>query len=255
MADMSWRDAIIKVLGASPDAMHYSVIAKAISDEGLRKEVGATPAASVNATISVSLKDDGEQSPFIRVEPGRYWLRELALKRPPQPAVAATADSAGLINALGMYWARSSVFWQPAVPKILGQQQSGSTTVDFAGQKGVYLLHDGREVIYVGRTTDRPLGVRLKEHITDRLSGRWDRFSWFGVYAVADTGKLDTAAIGAFDLSTLIATMEALLIEGLEPRQNRKRGDDFGALEFLQIEDPAIDADRKRRLLEDLMKK
>jgi hypothetical protein len=39
--------------------------------------------------------------------------------------------------------------------------------------------------------------------------------------------------------------MEAVLIEGLEPRQNRKRGDDFQAVEFLQVEDPAVQQQMK----------
>ncbi len=30
------------------------------------------------------------------------------------------------------------------------------------------------------------------------------------------------------------------MIEGLEPRQNRKRGDDFRAVEFLQVADPEL---------------
>src|ERR1700690_3093194 len=63
----------------------------------------------------------------------------------------------------------------------------------------------------------QPLGVRLRQHTLDRLNGRWGRFSWVGVYPVAETGALDTDAIGAYDLTMLIVTMEALLIEGLEP--------------------------------------
>jgi hypothetical protein len=46
-------------------------------------------------------------------------------------------------------------------------------------------------------------------------------------------------------IEALIATMEAVLIEGLEPRQNRKRGDDFQAVEFLQVEDPAVQQQMK----------
>ena len=34
------------------------------------------------------------------------------------------------------------------------------------------------------------------------------------------------------------ATLEALLIEALEPPQNRKRGDDFSAIEYIQDMDP-----------------
>lgn len=35
-------------------------------------------------------------------------------------------------------------------------------------------------------------------------------------------------------LATLVATLEALLIEVLEPPQNRRRGDDFNAIEYIQ---------------------
>jgi hypothetical protein len=53
----------------------------------------------------------------------------------------------------------------------------------------------------------------------------------------------------------LIVTMEALLIEGLEPPQNRKRGDDFRAVEFLQVEDPEIQNAQRVRLMEEIMKR
>jgi hypothetical protein len=38
----------------------------------------------------------------------------------------------------------------------------------------------------------------------------------------------------------MVATLEALLIEALEPPQNRKRGDDFSAIEYLQDIDPEL---------------
>jgi hypothetical protein len=256
MSDLSWRDAIIKVLQGSPEAMHYTEIAEAISKQELRTEFGATPAASVNSVISTSIQNEGGNSPFVRVERGRYWLRGLAQNQQgeqPQPTSEPTDDT-GLINAFGMYWSRDKVLWT-ANPKILGQQQPGSTPVDFSGQKGVYLLYDGREVVYVGRTTDQPLGIRLRQHTSDRLNGRWGRFSWFGVYPVAETGALDTDAIGTYDLAMLIVTMEALLIEGLEPPQNRKRGDDFRAVEFLQVEDPEIQRNQIIALMDELKKK
>jgi hypothetical protein len=41
-------------------------------------------------------------------------------------------------------------------------------------------------------------------------------------------------------LPSLIATLEALLIEALEPPQNRKRGDDFSVMEYIQDIDPEI---------------
>ncbi len=53
----------------------------------------------------------------------------------------------------------------------------------------------------------------------------------------------------------IIATMEALLIEGLEPRQNRKRGDDFRAVEYIQSENPGIRKKQMVTLLNELQQK
>jgi len=160
----------------------------------------------------------------------------------------------GFVNAFGMYWKRANVLWNKT-PKLLGQQQPVSDPVDFCQQKGVYLLHDGNKVVYVGRTTDQSLGLRLKQHISDRLNGRWDRSSWFGIFGVLDDGTLSTNAAETFNIENLIATMEALLIEGLEPPQNRKRGDDFSAVEFLQVGDPEIRKNQTLDLIEELKKR
>ncbi len=252
--NLNWRDAIIRVLQGRPDPMHYTDIAEAIAEQELRPEFGATPANSVNATIATSINNEGENSPFIRAGRGLYALRNPTT--PPTPVVEAPEepDETGLINAFGMYWARANVLWT-STPRVLGQQQPGSTPVDFCNQRGVYLLYDGRAVVYVGRTTDQPLGVRLRQHTSDRLNGRWDRFSWFGVYPVTESGALASTPSGSYTLDMLIVTMEALLIEGLEPPQNRKRGDDFRAVEFLQVEDPEIQKTQIVRLMDELKKK
>lgn len=253
---LSWKEAVLQVLKTSPEPMHYTEIAETIAEQRLRTTLGATPASTVNATISTSLQNEGQQSPFVRVGRGIYSIRSTTARPVPALAVAEAEgpDDTGLINAFGMYWARTNVLWT-STPKILGQQQAGSTPVDFCGQHGVYLLHDGRAVVYVGRTTDQPLGVRLRQHTSDRLNGRWDRFSWFGVYRVVEPGTLTTSGVGRYDPEMLIVTMEALLIEGLEPPQNRKRGDDFKAVEFLQMEDPDIQKTQVLQLMDELKRK
>ena len=107
----------------------------------------------------------------------------------------------------------------------------------------------------MGRTTAQHLGQRLNQHTFDRLGGRWDRFSWFGILPLTEDGELHAAPdLSHIDADDLIATTEALLIEGLEPRQNRKKGDGFTAVEFLQAEDPVLEKERKRRAIEDLAK-
>lgn len=158
-----------------------------------------------------------------------------------------------IVSSFGMFWRRDAVEWNSS-PKLLGMQQIGATPVDFLKQLGIYLLYDGREVIYVGRTTDRPLGRRLYEHTLDRMSARWDRFSWFGLLPVSETGELG-ALPGTVDGAKLIPALEAILIEALEPRQNRKRGDDLAAVEYIQAVDPEIEKRRVKATLDTVLKR
>lgn len=258
MSEMGWRDAIIKVLRNNSEPMHYSEIAEAIEQEGLKKEFGATPANSVNATICVSLQKDPENSPFMRVGYGIYSLKEKkstesdSHQQPQMDQESPNGDV--LIKAFGMYWQRDKVFWESSTARLLGRQQQKSATVDFSDQKGVYLLHDGSSVVYVGRTTNRKLGIRLKEHTVDRLNGRWNRFSWFGICGVSEDGKIQNPP-AKFSQEGLITTLEALLIEGLEPPQNRKGGDRFRAVEFLQVEDDEIKKKQINQWLEEMKRK
>ncbi len=246
MKDIGWREAAVMVLEKSAGFMHYTDIAQQIIDDGLRTEYGATPAMTVNRAIRSSIQSEEANSPFISDGHGYYGLKTSV--HPPGPVPPIGPRETGLVNAFGMYWSRDSVQWTASRPRLFGQQdrshEGGSTKVDFGPQKGVYLLHDRRKVVYVGRATDQPMGMRLRQHITDRLSGRWDRFSWFEALATSETGELSppTQEQSAFRLDTFIATMEALLIEALEPPQNRRRGDaDFRAIEFLQVADPEVE--------------
>jgi hypothetical protein len=254
--ELGWKEGIIAVLNAANGPMHYVEIAEHIFERGLRTEQTATPAATVRATIAQSFKNDGEQSPFLRVGPGVYALRGIQKDAPviAQNELAPTESSevTGLVNAFGMFWDRAKVSWETE-PRILGQQQAGSKPVNFCEERGVYLLHDSQGVVYVGRVTDQNLGRRLQQHTSDRLTGRWTRFSWFGVYPVEENGALKKSADSSNVLTSIvIATMEAVLIEGLEPRQNRKRGDDFQTIEFLQVEDPKLELNRKLAIFQEL---
>ena len=270
MQDFSWKDAIVKILEQAGQPMHYAEIADAIAAQQLRSDLGATPPNSVNSTINLSMRKEGDASPFVQIKRGEYSLKSVSSAGSTtahgtsmnsgaavesQQSGSNGIQETGLINAFGMYWNRNQVNWNASMPKLLGHQQTGSSPVDFCEQKGVYLLHDGRAVVYVGRSTDQPIGVRLRQHNCDRLHGRWDRFSWFGIYPISEEGRLNSSSSKQYGIDMLIVTMEALLIEGLEPPQNRKRGDDFRAVEFQQIEDPEIGKARFRSLIEEIQRK
>jgi hypothetical protein len=259
--ELTWRKAIDKVLGSSSTPLHYNEITERIISEGLRHNLGATPAATVNAQISTSIKHDGASSPYVRVSKGTFAMRSGASGVsivPPKltPDVSESEESEEqyeIVSSFGMFWRRESIEWS-TTPKLLGMQQIGATPVDFFKQLGIYLLYDGREVIYVGRTTDRPLGRRLYEHTMDRMSARWDRFSWFGLLPVSESGQIGSLP-ETYDAAKLIPALEAILIEALEPRQNRKRGDDLAAVEYLQKVDPEIEKKKVKATLDAALNK
>ena len=250
MKEITWKAAINKVLLEANTPLHYTEITGCIISEGLKTNFGATPSATVNAQIASSIKHQGEKSPYIRVGKGIFAMRNPS-GISQNNSVSHSKNSItedfeeeqyDVVTSFGMFWKRDNIKWD-ASPNLLGMQQIGTQPVNFYRQLGIYLLYDGREVIYVGRSTDRPLGKRLFEHTKDRLSARWDRFSWFGLLPVSEQGKIGTMP-ETFSSSKLIPALEAILIEALEPRQNRKRGDDLAAVEYIQFIDPNIEKEK-----------
>lgn len=260
MTELKWKDAIVKVFEDEKKALHYTDIVELIAERGYRKSLGATPQDTVSANMTTDINTNKEKSIFAKVDKGIYILRKF-LDDSSQLVSEETEDEIvttekvkkeryKIINAFGIYWNRNLVHWK-TTPDLLGIQQIGASEVNFKDQIGIYLLHDSRETIYVGQAIEQTLGQRLKNHTTDRLGGRWDRFSWFGFYPVNENGKLLTdIKLGNITVQNLGDILEAILIESIEPRQNRKQGNLFFGLEYLQQEAPEI----KKRLKEQIIK-
>ncbi len=265
MTELKWKEAIIKVFEEEKKALHYTEIAKLIAERGYRKSLGATPQDTVSANITTDINTNKEKSIFAKVDRGIFILRKFLdassqllteeAEMPKEIAQKITKESYKLINAFGIYWNRNLVHWK-TTPDLLGIQQIGASEVNFKDQIGIYLLHDSRETIYVGQAIDQPLGQRLKNHTTDRLGGRWDRFSWFGFYPVDDNGKLITGIkFNNITVQNLGDILEAVLIESIEPRQNRKQGNLFYGLEYLQQEAPELKRKMKEQIIRELTEK
>lgn len=246
---MSWREAIEKVLLEAEGPLHYAEISEQILSRGYYKPDGATPAATVNSQISSSIKHDGDKSPFVRVGKGIFSLRVKgappALLVPPSihkdeesPSGSESDEPESIIRSFGMYWQRDLIVWK-SDPRMFGRQQPLAKPVDFGRQRGIYILYDHHTVVYVGRAIDRSLGKRLYEHTIDRLGSRWNRFSWFGLLRVTNEGDLREVPFKT-SLAAVVTMLEALLIEALEPPQNRKRGEIFWTIEYIQDIDPEL---------------
>ena len=228
-----WCDDQIRPMGQHHRAERYCDHHRTLS---LAKSRSARPALS-GALISKS-------QPFFGAHQDQRVQDHGLADNPPKGATSS-------LNAFGMFWNRSHVYW-PGSPRLLGKQKATAAHVNFAEQIGVYLLHDRERTIYVGRTLEA-LHTRLKTHTLDRMAGRWDRFSWFGLRGVGADGSLIECP-PAWLHSSMVETMEAVLIESLEPPLNRKRGDRISGSEYLQVADPEVERYAKRQLLADIMR-
>ena len=153
--ELSWEEAIQRVLREAGTTLRAPEISERILSQRLREKVGATPASTVAAIISISLRE--ENSPFLRVGRGQFALKNTVgtSVEPNSSPVASEQEEneTGALQAFGMFWQREAVSWA-GKPKILGRQGPGASEVNFSEQIGVYLLHDRERVIYVGRATD-----------------------------------------------------------------------------------------------------
>ena len=285
---MKWIDAIVYTLqnnrteNGEYEPMHYSDITEAIIENNLRNKFGITPQNTVNATLST------HPELFIKMVLGMYGLTDkgkkyivkgvpTAIIEPTEtpetietqedtdsdapeesdPKIAEEIENENkskIVKIFGMFWDRSKVNW--SANNMLGQQIGKSDPVDFSEVRGIYLLHDGREVIYVGQAHDTSIYKRLRGHTKDRHSGRWNRFSWFGLDGIdSETGKIiKTSEDINVNLGDLINSLEGILIEGLEPRQNRKQGNKFGD-EYIQVSDPSMEKDKAQKYILEMFSK
>lgn len=254
--DIKWIEAIERVLEDEKKPLHYADIADLIVEKGYRNSVGATPASSVNVYLSSDIKESGDNSKFVKVQMGTFVLKKYLDQMQVEEDIQSEKTDrkyTNIIQSYGISWNRDKVLWKTS-PDLLGTQTYGADPVNHSKQIGIYLLHDAREIIYVGQAIFQTIGERLFQHTKDRLNGRWDRFSWFGLYSVNDTGKLNIyeEINRTISIENIGNTLESILIESIEPRQNRKSGNKLTGMEFNQVEDPEIERKRALKVLEDL---
>ncbi len=151
-----------------------------------------------------------------------------------------------LIKASGLYWNPEVIEWGSRgagnCGKLLGDVKFEDGTkkeIDFWKAQGIYVLHSDFKTIYVGKAFKTSIGKRLRDHLTDRLAGRWDMFSFYSVSAPKKIdGDVTTPGKRQITPETYINTFEALAILISDPVLNRKRESLKDAFSVTQKEQP-----------------
>jgi hypothetical protein len=170
-----------------------------------------------------------------------------------------SVPNAGFVRFYGQYWSKSLVDWKTETllgcpdgwigrGKIAADQDRAEFQMNFWGQKGVYILYESNLTpVYVGQAglerANSPdggggsLGARLSRHYYGGYRNGWSLFSWFGFLETKQL-KLREAGQAARmnpswkfgagaspSLNEILASFEAVLIEGFTPRLNSRGGD------------------------------
>ena len=155
-----------------------------------------------------------------------------------------------LIYNYGLFWKACDVHWGSPGKGKAGHlkgvySRNSEYVVDFRTQSGIYVLQSNFNVVYVGQAGygHQKLFDRLKMHLSDHLSGRWNTFSWFGTRSVNDSSRRLKAEKSRYasQHNMLLNHLEAVLIATAEPPLNRQSGK-FGenVEQYLQYRDEAL---------------
>lgn len=165
---------------------------------------------------------------------------------------------ASFIKFYGLYWTRTQVNWKDKLlfgqPKgWTGQGKFGrnfdyeSVQMNFWNQKGVYILYDSNlQPVYAGQAGltrrnsqgGQTIGDRLHYHYRGIYRNGWQLFSWFGFLETQKIQLRDAetdikknplwqfkSSQSENNINLLLASFEAVLIEGFSPRFNSRGGD------------------------------
>jgi hypothetical protein len=143
-----------------------------------------------------------------------------------------------IVKSYGEFWNPDAVDW--GAKELLGTWRDAGTNKEnnFWSAKGIYVLYQEFKPLYVGKALADSSGVgkRLADHLSDRLVGRWDMFSWYSLSKPSKTSSSVNLA-GGRHLSTkqMIETLEAMAILITDPPLNRKRESLDGTIEVEQV--------------------
>jgi hypothetical protein len=139
------------------------------------------------------------------------------------------------VTSKGILWRRDSCRINSTKMQLLGIQNPKDLTqyIEFTDQIGIYILYLDTQPIYVGQALRQSLGMRLKQHTTDRFQYRWNRFSWFGIKTIGNDKMLVEFNEQGYSTEALINGLEGVLID-IVGTGNFKSGNGMAGTPYLQ---------------------
>lgn len=225
---LTWIEAILKVLEGTKNPMHYTKIWDVIRDRHYKNsDEHSNPEIIVNVNIQQN-KDKiipfGDKGCYILKKHMDVYIKNYLEKN--------TSPQQSVIRAYGVMWSKSKFIQNNY--KLHGKLANIKKTskVDLSEERGIYVLYDGYNIVYIGQSIN-PLASRLKSHT--KTGKQWDSFSWYGIDEVQAGGQVLKEKVFSITAKALIDAFEAVMILATQPCHNKTRGNHVRGQEYQQI--------------------
>lgn len=226
---MPWLEAITKVLEDANGPLHYTKVAEIIVK---KHYVDCNSNSNIETTVNTYIQQN--KGTFKQFGKKGYYVLKTVLDKLVYNYQKQNLPKQSLITAFGKRWSKAIFMQNKCTLKgrsITNQKQIN----DFTDQPGVYVLYNGKQLVYVGQSSRRSLSKRLQNHTADRLANKWDTFSWFVFSEIDAENGCKRNDIINVRLEVLIDDIEAILIESCNPQENKKQGNNWKPKEYSQI--------------------
>lgn len=243
-------EAAVYVMKLTRHPMNHRAIVDICERLGLYRPESKDKYQTMQGSLHQEIKK-GERSRIIKVDRGVFYLKGqeesdqvkgLSLN----PTIYSKTyspsenidtdlypDDLGPLRACGADFIRNNVDWE-GDKKIECLSSEGGRIVNLYDHVGVYILYLGSVPVYVGRSDKGCIGDRLRTHTTSEKCNSWDRFSIYSMGISRDIDNIPDQLI-KFSILNQIVTLEAVLIDVLNPKLNSKRGDYINRVRCTQL--------------------
>ena len=172
---MTYKDIAYKVLKNKKKSLHSKKITQIAIKQGWLKPKGLTPESTMNAQLVRDVNSKQSKSYFIKTAPSTFGLNSKYKKSKAVPISKEKhrikKSTKGSIITDKLEKVGKELVHKKEIKEIL-RKHIGKVS-------GVYVLYNKEKIYYVGKATTDNLIKRVSQHLKDKHSKKWDKFSLY----------------------------------------------------------------------------
>ena len=178
----SFKSVAYEILKKAKKPLHYKEITEIALKENQLKTSGKTPHDTMHAQLMRDISSKGRNSRFVKVSPSNFALNKKIKKAKEHIKDREAKSTKGKLIKGMSGRLPSEILESPLFNQRLKEIMRHNA--------GIYALYRNEKLYYVGLTKN--LFGRLRRHLEDRHTGKWDSFIIFKIQKVDYLKDIET---------------------------------------------------------------